>query len=94
MEHMIKIFTIEDNLMYGTLIKHTLEKKQNYDVTLFQNGEDCLKHMHLNPDIVTIDYNLPGITGLEILKRINNYNNDIDVIIVSGQTDIEVAVEA
>ena len=94
MDQMIKIFTIEDNLMYGELIKHTLEKEHNYDVTLFQNGEDCLKHIHFNPDIVTIDYNLPGMTGLEILKRINNYNNDIDVVIVSGQTDIEVAVEA
>ncbi len=94
MEHMIKIFTIEDNLMYGEMIRHTLENESNYDVTLFRNGEECLKHIHLNPDIVTIDYNLPGMTGLEILKRINSYNENIDVIILSGQKDVEVAVEA
>lgn len=94
MNHIIKIFTIEDNLMYGELIKRTLEKNPNYDVTHFSSGEEFLNNMHLNPDIVTIDYNLPGISGLEILKKINNYNSDIDTVIVSGQTEIEVAVEA
>lgn len=94
MEHMIKIFIIEDDLMFGEMMKFTLEKENNYDVSLFQSGEEFFDHIHLNPDIVTIDYNLPGMSGLDILKRINNYNNSIASVIVSGQEDVAVAVEA
>lgn len=85
MEHMIKIFTIEDDLMFGTMIKRTLERENNFDVIHFQRGEDFFNHIHLHPDIVTIDYNLPGMTGLDILKKVNNYDNNIATIIVSGQ---------
>ena len=94
MEHMIKIFIIEDDLMFGEMLKFTLENESNYDVSLFQSGEEFFDHIHLNPDIVTVDYNLPGMTGLEILKRINNYNSDISTIVVSGQEDVGVAVDA
>lgn len=94
MENMIKIFIVEDDPMFGEMIKFTLERENNYDVTLFQSGEEFFDHIHLNPDIVTIDYNLPGISGIEILKRIRNYNDSISPIIVSGQEEVEVAVES
>ncbi len=94
MENMIKIFIIEDDLMFGEMLKFTLENESNYDVTLFQSGEEFFDHIHLNPDIVTVDYNLPGMTGLDILKRINNYNSNIATIVVSGQEDVGVAVDA
>lgn len=94
MEHMTKIFIIEDDLMFGEMMKFTLERENNYDVSLFQSGEEFFDHIHLNPDIVTIDYNLPGMSGLDILKRIRNYNDSIATIIVSGQEEVAVAVEA
>lgn len=95
MENLIKIFVVEDDLAFGTIIKRTLEKENNnYDVTHFRSGEDFLNNIHLNPDIVTLDYNLPGISGLDILKKINDYDNTIAPIIVSGQESVEVAVDA
>ncbi len=94
MKNVIKIFTIEDDAMFSKMLKYTLEKEQEYDVTCFRSGEEFLEHIHLNPDIVTIDYNLPGISGLEILKKINHYNSDISVVIVSGQEEVGVAVES
>jgi DNA-binding NtrC family response regulator len=94
MENLIKIFVVEDDLIFGTLIKGKLEKENNYDITHFLNGEDFLQHLHLNPDIVTLDYNLPGMNGLDILTKVKNYDNSIATIIVSGQESVEVAVEA
>ncbi|HYG37430.1 MAG TPA: sigma-54 dependent transcriptional regulator [Cytophagales bacterium] len=91
---MIKIFVIEDDELFGSVIQNKLEMESNYEVTLFTSGEDFLKNLHLNPDIVTIDYNLPDITGIEILKKINNYNKNIITIILSGQNNVEVVVEA
>jgi DNA-binding NtrC family response regulator len=45
-----------------------------------------------SPDIVTLDYRLPDITGLEILKRIREDNPDVQVILISEQADIDTVV--
>lgn len=94
MKKFIRIFCIEDDSFYGEMIKLTLEKNIDYEVTLFTSGEQFLSHLHENPDIVTIDYNLPGISGLDILKKIHDYNSDIATVIVSGQGDVGIAVAA
>ena len=92
--HVIKIFVIEDDELFGSVIQGKLEMENNYEVTLFTSGEEFLKNLHLNPDIVTIDYNLPDITGIEILKKINAFNRNIISIILSGQNAVEVVVDA
>ena len=94
MAHMTKIFAVEDDVIFGKMIKHTLEKENHYDVTVFTTGEDFFNHLHEQPDIVTVDYNLPGMSGLDILKQISQYNPDIAIVVVSGQEEVTVAVEA
>ena len=94
MEKMIKIFCIEDDAVFSKALKLFIEREGNYDVTCFQSGEEFFKNLHQNPDIVTVDYNLPGITGLEIIQQIRNYNQDIATVVVSGQEEVRVAVEA
>lgn len=91
---MIKVFIVEDDAFFGKAIQFTLEKEQDYDVTLFTNGADLVKGLPGNPDIVVIDYNLPDMTGLEILQRVKTYNEDIIPIILSGQNEVEVVVKA
>ncbi len=94
MEKMIKIFCIEDDAVFRKALKLFLEKEGNYDVTCFNSGEDFFQKIHLNPDIVTVDYNLPGLSGIEIMQQIKNYNQDISVVVVSGQEEVRVAIEA
>lgn len=91
---MIKIFVIEDDLVFGNILVKALNLENDYDVTLFTTGEAFLNNLHLNPDIVSIDYNLPQMNGLEILAKINNYNKSIYTIILSGQEDVEIVVNA
>jgi len=93
-KYMTKIFVIEDDPIFGMIVKRALERENNNDVTVFQTGEDFFKQIHQNPDIVTIDYNLPGMTGLDILQKVKNYNKDIATVIVSGQEEVEVVVKA
>jgi two-component system response regulator AtoC len=45
-----------------------------------------------SPDIITLDYRLPDITGLEVLKRIREENIDVQVILISEQEDINTVV--
>ncbi len=88
-----KIFVIEDDQFLGNLIKKTLEKIDNLDVTHYLTPEECLTNLHLNPDIVSIDYLLPGMNGLELMMKIKNYNVDIHCIMVSGQEKLDVVIE-
>ena len=88
-----RIFVVEDDQFIGNLIKKALEKMDNVDVTHFLTPEECLQQLHLNPDIVTIDYLLPGMNGLELMAKIKNYNADIHCIMVSGQDKLDVVIE-
>src|ERR1700750_1322852 len=92
--YLTKIFLIDDDEMYSMIIKGSIEKNDSYDVQVFKSGEDFLKALNLNPDIVIIDYYLPGMTGIEILKKIKEYNTEIATIFLSGQDKVEVVVEA
>lgn len=88
-----KIFIVEDDQFLGNLIKRTLEKLDNTEVMHFLTPEDCLKNLHQNPDIISIDYNLPGINGVELLEKIRNYNDNIQCIMVSGQEKLDVVID-
>src|SRR5688572_255952 len=90
---MAKIFIIEDDVMVATLIRQALSK-HDHDLTHFTTAEECMQNLHLNPDIVTVDYNLPGMNGIELMKRIKNYNSSVMVVLVSGQETLDVVVEA
>ena len=89
-----KVFVIEDDMIFGKILQRALMQEDNYDVHVFQNGKDFFDNIHLNPDIVSIDYNLPDMNGLDILKQVKRYNEDIATVILSGQDKVEVVVEA
>ncbi len=88
-----KIFIVEDDQFLGNLIKKSLEKIDNADVTHFLTPDECLNNLHLNPDIISIDYLLPGMDGIELLEKIKNYNENIQCIMVSGQEKLDVVIE-
>lgn len=91
-EKPVKIFVVEDNEWYNKLLVYTLSLNPDYEVKSFFNARDFLSSLNESPDIVTLDFKLPDLTGLEVLKRIRQENNDIQVILVSEQDDIETAV--
>jgi DNA-binding NtrC family response regulator len=88
-----KIFIVEDDELYGNMLKHRLSLNPDYEVELFLSGTDCLKNLYKNPSVISLDYRLPDMSGHEVLKNILEYNSDTPVIIVSGQEDITTAVE-
>ncbi|MCJ7446687.1 MAG: sigma-54 dependent transcriptional regulator [Bacteroidales bacterium] len=91
-ERPLKIFVVEDNEWYNKLLVYTLSLNQDYEVKSFFNARDFLNCLYESPDIVTLDYRLPDISGLEVLKRIRQENSDIQVILISEQEDINMVV--
>ncbi len=88
-----KIFVVEDNDLYSQLIMNELTSNETYEVTIYPTAEALLADLYKNPNIVTIDYNLPDGNGIEVMKQIQNYNKDIECVILSGQDKVEVVVE-
>ena len=89
-----KIFIVEDEPFFANLINFDLESKNYTDTKVFFTGEDCIANLHLNPDIVLLDHKLPGLSGLEVLKRIKAKNPDTHVIFLSGATGADIQISA
>jgi DNA-binding NtrC family response regulator len=88
----LNIFIVEDDVFFGQTLKYHLSLNPDYNVHLFEKGKDCLSNFHLKPDIICLDFGLPDVSGDVLLKKIKEINNKIPVIIISGQEDIEVAI--
>jgi two-component system response regulator AtoC len=91
-EKPFRIFVVEDSEWYNRLLVHTLSLDPDFEVRSFFNGKDFLKCINESPDIVTLDYRLPDMTGIEVLKRIQQEDSDIRVILISEQKDIDIVV--
>ena len=68
------------------------------DVKTYGTGEACIADLGENPDVIILDYHLnnnvpDAADGLEILKQIKKYNEDICVIILSSQKQYSKATQ-
>jgi two-component system OmpR family response regulator len=94
----IKIFLVDDDLMFMESLKHVLNEDKA-DVKIFSNGEDCLKSMEIEvPEVVVMDYYLDGksdkaMNGLQVMNKIKKSNPETEIIMVSGQDNVDVAVD-
>ncbi len=88
-----KIFVVEDDDWYNRLLVHNLSLNPDYEVISFFTGHECLANLHQEPDLITLDYRLPDVNGIEVLKAVKSENNDIQVVLISEQSDIEVVVD-
>lgn len=88
----MRIFILEDEVWYGSMLQHFLEKNPEYEVKRFESATDLFAALYLKPDVVTIDFSLQGITGDEVLKRVKSELPDSTVIIISGQEDVQTAI--
>jgi DNA-binding NtrC family response regulator len=87
-----KIFVVEDNILYAQILKKQLTD-DGYHVKLFHNGRDFLASLDEKPDVVTLDYTLPDMTGYDVLKKIQRRMPGTNVIIISAQENITTAID-
>ncbi len=95
----IRILLVEDNPDHAELAEMALlQEKDVGEVVWVESGYDCLKRLDGNGDgkfdLIVLDYSLPGIDGLETLRKINKDGHDIPAIMVTGHGDEAVATEA
>lgn len=88
----LKIFILEDDTWYGSMLHHYLSLNPDYEVRRFENSAEFFNNLHENPDVVTLDYSLPDMAGDEVLKKIRETYPSIQVLVISGQEDVATAI--
>jgi DNA-binding NtrC family response regulator len=89
------IIVVDDDIPLNNMICTFLLKQGFSNVKGFYTGEDMLNEVSWqdNP-IVVQDFDLPGMNGLDIIKKVKGKHPKTEFIFLSGQSRIEVAVEA
>src|SRR5713101_5908952 len=89
-----RILVIDDNPEIVDILVTCL-RKEGYGVLGALTGDDGLRLITTSrPDLVLLDITLPGMDGIEVLKRIRAINPTIRVIMVTASTDPLLAREA
>lgn len=89
------LFIVDDNRLSVTALKQFLHKRFgiSLNITTFHDGESCLEKVDHETQIVILDYYMKGKNGLEVLKSIKTINPKTEVIMLSGNEDIALAIE-
>ena len=88
----MKIFIVEDNEIYAKTLHYQLSVNPVHQVEVFSSGKEFLENINRRPDLITLDYRLPDMNGIEILRRIQKEIPGTPVIVISGQEDVDTAV--
>jgi len=89
----LNICLVDDDVLCLNLYKQLLKQLGYLNIELYDNGQDCLDNLEkLHPDVIFLDYNMEGLNGMEVLKRIKAFNAAIVVLFISGHEDVEVAI--
>lgn len=84
MEDNKKVFLVEDDEIFAFLVQNRIQKMSGINLETFALGQDALDALDKNPDVVFLDYSLPVMDGLEVLKKIKERNPATRVIMLSG----------
>jgi two-component system response regulator (stage 0 sporulation protein F) len=89
-----KLLIVDDQ--YGIrLLLHEIFKKEGYEVFQAANGFQAIDIVVKDcPDLVILDMKIPGMDGVEILKRIKEINKDIKVILMTAYGELDIIEEA
>lgn len=89
---MIKVLVVEDSALMRKYLKEILSPERGFDTYTARNGQDGLDQLRLiNPDVITLDINMPVMDGISCLSRIMT-ENPKPVIMVSSLTKAGAAV--
>jgi DNA-binding NtrC family response regulator len=89
-----RILVVDDEQLIRWSIEQNL-KKQGYDVTIAENGEVALRLVsEEQPDLILLEIQMPGISGLEVLERVKETDEDIVVSWLPPRGGLETAVNA
>lgn len=90
------VYFVEDNPLFVMMLNYRFDEWTNVNLTHFHSAEECIKHVmthRIQPSLYVLDYQLPGMNGLEALKHIKKLNARSRVAILSSTLNSTVSEE-
>jgi len=93
----IILFLIDDDTVFLKSLEIQFLRHPAFTIETYTTGEYCMENLSHDPDVIILDYHLDGIVkdamnGIQTLDKIKSFNPDIPVVMLSGQDNIEVAI--
>lgn len=83
------ILVVDDEEAIRLLYQEELSEA-GYKVEVAADGSEALRRMHQSrPDLVTIDIKMPGMDGIELLRRVREIHRDLPIIICTAYGDFK-----
>ena len=89
----IRVLLVDDEEEFVETLAQRLEVRE-FDVTTALSGADALERLeHEEVDLVILDLQMPGVDGIEVLRKIKELKPLIEVIMLTGHATVETAIE-
>ena len=92
----MSVFIVEDDEITATRLADQLEKR-DYTTKILEDGESCLELIKEEPpSLILLDYMLPGISGLDVLKKVREIYSlvELPIILATAKNDPAEVVKA
>lgn len=90
---MSKIWVVEDDRTIREAIEVILNKG-GHITRAFRSAEEALDRPETDPDLIITDYKLPGIDGIELIKKLKARSSNLESIVITAFGSIDLAVDA
>ncbi len=88
-----RVLIVDDEEVIRRLLYETLSPE--YALASTETAEQAYDFIEEhNADVVLVDKNLPGLTGLDLLKQVKSRSPDVEVIVITGYASLESALDA
>lgn len=91
---MANILLIEDEIVFAKILARHFEKKGHMVEVAHDGLAGFNAAVRLQPDVVIVDFQLPGMNGLEIIRALRKFDDPPAIVMVTGQASVTLAVDA
>ncbi len=89
----MKVLIVDDETDASEILSLRL-KRRNIESDSASTGEQALEYLKTNKvDVVLLDVKMPGMDGIEVLGHIKRDHAGVEVIMISGHANLEVAAD-
>lgn len=84
-----KVIIVDDHALFSDGLTRILTESRNFEVIkqVYESRHALFHFRELNPDLVLVDYNMPGLDGLEVVKQLRELQHDCKIVVISMYAD-------
>jgi DNA-binding NtrC family response regulator len=89
-----RVLFVDDDVVTGRVMQRNCDNAR-YQCKVFQSPRECLATFaNEGADVVITDLRMPGMTGFELLTQLRDIDRDVPILVMTGYSSVENAVEA